>query len=140
MKFTVAAESLLARWVLPATAFTLPLLALAAGGVTALWAALPVSFLILLGCYCWVQLRRAVDTRAAEPESRFVECRSWHGTAHHIRARDSKLALCGYDPLDDRSPITAESYLAALPRQHAGWHYCADCGQELLRLSAVAAG
>lgn len=74
------------------------------------------------------------------PAPAFVECRSWHGVSFHIRATSdpSGLALCGYEPLDDRSPIDRDSYWNRAPHQHEGWRYCSSCVDRFLQATAEA--
>lgn len=59
----------------------------------------------------------------------FVECRSWNGVAFHIRetADPSGLALCGYERVDDRSPVTVTEAIERAKHQHEGWRYCSAC-------------
>lgn len=73
--------------------------------------------------------RRNAQPQPEAPQSPFVECRSWYGVSFHLRdtRQEDGLALCGYEPLDDRSPVTREDVVAAIPRQHAGWRYCGEC-------------
>lgn len=73
------------------------------------------------------RFRKVTEPLRSEPAYR--ECRSWNGSAFHIRATGdySGLALCGYDPLDDASAISLEDLNAREPMQHEGWHYCPSC-------------
>ena len=69
------------------------------------------------------------DKAGEVEQSPIVECRSWYGVSFHLRdtRQEGGLALCGYAPLDDRSPVTAEEVERALPLQHEGWKYCGKC-------------
>lgn len=69
----------------------------------------------------------------AVSESPYRECRSWYGISFHIRdKRDkSRLALCGYDFLDEYdTPLTLERYTARAAHQHENWKYCQRCAEK----------
>lgn len=71
-------------------------------------------------------------SQAPAPEiPAFVECRSWNGVAFHIRetADPSGLALCGYEPLDDRGGVSPAEAVERAKHQHEGWRYCSSCLQ-----------
>lgn len=75
-------------------------------------------------------LRKWLTRKApVEVKSSTVECRSWHGVSFHLRdtTDDSGLAYCGYEPLDDRSPVTRDELRARLPLQHENFKYCSKC-------------
>lgn len=63
------------------------------------------------------------------PTTPYVGCRSWYGVTFHIRDTriDTGKALCGYEPLDDRSPVTLEDFFERSKNQHEGWKYCHLC-------------
>lgn len=70
--------------------------------------------------------RKVADGGSASP---FVECRSWHGVAFHIRdVRDETgNTLCGIEPLDDASVLTPERFARAMEYQHENSFYCNGC-------------
>lgn len=84
-------------------------------------------------------LRVDKPTGAVPTLTHYAECRSWHGTAVHIRdLRSDGTALCSYDPLDTGRPLDAESYRKLEPMQHEGWHYCSSCSVKFKELHGMA--
>jgi|SRR5690625_4361563 len=73
--------------------------------------------------------KKAADM--VQPITLYVECRSWYGVSFHIRDTrdDDHLALCGYEPLDDRSPVTFSDFTERAKHQHEGWKYCSACAR-----------
>ena len=73
--------------------------------------------------------KKKTKQKADKPTTPYVECRSWHGVSFHIRdtRNETGKALCGYEPLDDRSPVTLEDFNERSNNQHEGWKYCRLC-------------
>ena len=74
--------------------------------------------------------RKKNEQAPAQVTTPYIECRSWYGVSFHIRdTRANGDALCGYNPLDDKSTVTLEVFNERSKHQHAGWKYCGDCAR-----------
>ena len=72
-----------------------------------------------------------------EMTSPYRECRSWNGTAYHIRdiRQEDQNSLCGYEPLNDTQTLTREIFLNSFNFQNTNWHYCRECSTKFLAIS-----
>lgn len=67
----------------------------------------------------------------------FVEAKSFYGMSIHVFDNKENKVVCGYDnPMITNIEITPEMMLSTIDKQHAGFMWCADCGEGFTDKSA----